>query len=611
MKKLNLLLLTALLMFLLAISACSEDDNDDNDGDNGVPAEPSFSFTLPDSSELAINFVSQTVDYNGTDVAGYSLDQFIPEDPYDLEASRAVGDEILDDDTRNLFVFELVGTDGFTPRQRGEDDLSWNTFKTGYLLPTESYKAFFADEEIVNTYNVKYMDKFNLYRVLRVAKMDVETTFMTGSYKTSNVSFTDTKDNAVTYEGFKLEDMINPDVTTSPENYSYYVGAVDGWINNDTNNTFTWEQMQNAYFFPEENRVCFVENGTEVFKPVKSPYSIELTETNPPSVAAPTNLTVDTDTDIVLSWTDNSDNETGFKIERKYESDDAYVLIDSVDADVTTYTDANADLAQAIKYRVAAYNADDMSYYSNEVTIDAVSAPPALADTTHLAVRFSLDFSDMSVYTSETINVDGEDVTAYKLDQFIDQEEVTTLYGEDGVDCRAFYCYHIVAGDGYSPRTRGNRDLTWAEFSSGYWLEGEQKAYFPSDDISRQYNVGDLTHIDLYNTINISDADGNLITPFEYFGTETQSITYIHHEEEYTEDAVPLTSIITSYVTTEPASYTYDFAASDGWETDPVTWENMQKGYWLVNANKAVFIDASGNQVLTGIKNVVGIQLIQ
>ncbi len=609
MKKLNLLLLTALLMFMLAIGACSEDDNDDNNND--VVVEPTFTFTMPDSSELAISFIASVVDYDGTDVTGYSLDQFIPEDPYDLEISRAVGDDIFDDDVRNLFVYELLGEDGFTPYENGEKHLAWEVFKTGYFLPTEKSKAFFADEEIVKAYNVRYLDKFNLYRAFRVSKMDIETTFLTGAYSNSNVSFTDRKDNAVTYEGFKLEDMINPDVTTTPENYTYYVGAVDGWINDDTNNTFTWAQMQNAYFFPEENRVCFIENGTEVFKPVKSPYSIELTETNPPSIAAPTDLTVNTDSDIVLSWTDNSDNETGFTIERKYDSEDAFVAVDSVDANVTTYTDTNADFAQQIKYRVAAHNSEEMSYYTNEVTLDASATPPALADTTKIAVQFELDFTDLSSYTSETITVEGADVTAYKLDQFIDQSEVTALYGEDGVDCRAFYCYHLVAADSWSPRDKDNRDLTWAEFSSGYWLEGDQKAYFPSEDISRQFDVGDLKYVNLYNTINISDADGNLITPFEYLGAETQSITYIHHEEEYTEDAVPLTSIITSYVTTDPASYTYDFAAADGWETDPVTWENMQKGYWLVNANKAVFIDAAGNQVITGIKSVVGIQLIQ
>ena len=610
MKKLNLLLLAALLVLMLAVSACSESDDDDN-GTPDVTAEPNYTFELPDSSELAANFTSSTVDYDGVDVTGYSLDQFIPADPYDLEASRAVGDDIVDSDPRNLFVYELVGTDGFTPRQRGEDDLTWDAFTSGYLLPSESFKAFFADEEIVNTYNVKYLDKFNIYRVLRITKMDITTTIPAGNYEYSEVSFTDSKDNAVTYDGFKLEDMINPDITTDPENYTYFIGAVDGWLNDDTDNTFTWTQMQNAYFFPEENRVCFVENGTEVFKPVKSPYSIDLTETNPPSIAAPTNLAVDTESDIVLTWTDNSDNEDGFKIERKYESETTFVLIDSVDADATTYTDATADLSQAITYRVAAYNSEEMSYYSNEVTIDAAATPPALADSTKIAVQFELDFTDMSAYTSETITYNDQDVTAYKLDQFIDQAEVTALYGEDGVDCRAFYCFHLVGADGWSPRDRDNRDLTWAEFSSGYWLEGDQKAYFPSDDISRQYNVSDLKYVNLYNTINIMDADGNLITPFEYFGAETQSITYIHHEQEYTEDAVPLTSIITSYVTTEPANYTYDFAASDGWETDPVTWENMQKGYWLVNANKAVFIDAAGNQVITGIKNVVEIQLLQ
>jgi len=69
-------------------------------------------------------------------------------------------------------------------------------------------------------------------------------------------------------------------------------------------------------------------------------------------------------TQVNLRWTDNSDNETGFAIERKPQGG-SFGQIDTVGAGVTTYEDASLGAGNYC-YRVRAFNAGGSSGYSNE-----------------------------------------------------------------------------------------------------------------------------------------------------------------------------------------------------------------------------------------------------
>jgi len=59
---------------------------------------------------------------------------------------------------------------------------------------------------------------------------------------------------------------------------------------------------------------------------------------------------------INLSWTDNSSDELGFKIERRLGTEDRYAQIASVAANVTTYLDTGLTGNTSYMYRVRAYN---------------------------------------------------------------------------------------------------------------------------------------------------------------------------------------------------------------------------------------------------------------
>jgi uncharacterized protein (TIGR02145 family) len=90
-------------------------------------------------------------------------------------------------------------------------------------------------------------------------------------------------------------------------------------------------------------------------------------------------------THINLSWTDNSTNETGFKIDRKIGSGNwvtDYGIINN--ADVINFTDTSVSAGITYSYRVSSFNSVGKSLtYSNEVTLTPNATPvlPTLTTT--------------------------------------------------------------------------------------------------------------------------------------------------------------------------------------------------------------------------------------
>lgn len=80
-------------------------------------------------------------------------------------------------------------------------------------------------------------------------------------------------------------------------------------------------------------------------------------------------------TQIKLTWTDNSGNETAFHVER--ESGGAFMHLAEVGANVVSHTDTGLTASTAYTYRVHAINGVGDSAYSNEVTVTTQAPPPA------------------------------------------------------------------------------------------------------------------------------------------------------------------------------------------------------------------------------------------
>ncbi len=92
-----------------------------------------------------------------------------------------------------------------------------------------------------------------------------------------------------------------------------------------------------------------------------------------PSAPSDLTATAQSSSSIVLSWTDNSNNETGFKIYRDGE------LISTTSANVTSYTDTGLSSSTTYSYYVKAYNDSGLSAASNtaQATTLAEAALPA------------------------------------------------------------------------------------------------------------------------------------------------------------------------------------------------------------------------------------------
>jgi uncharacterized delta-60 repeat protein len=89
-----------------------------------------------------------------------------------------------------------------------------------------------------------------------------------------------------------------------------------------------------------------------------------------PPPAAPTNLAarVLTDAEIILNWTDNSTDESGFVIERSVGANNSFTVIQTTPANVTGFINVGLAAGTVYFYRVRATNLGSLSTFSNVVS---------------------------------------------------------------------------------------------------------------------------------------------------------------------------------------------------------------------------------------------------
>src|SRR5206468_9155354 len=127
-----------------------------------------------------------------------------------------------------------------------------------------------------------------------------------------------------------------------------------------------------------------------------SGYSSEKNATTLSNIpVAPSGLTIYYVTSglVSLAWTDNANNESGFKIQRKKGATGTYTQIATRGANVTTYSDTDTALLDGTQYyyKVSAYNSAGDSPFSNEVNgITTLSAPTSLIAPAHTSYQIYL-----------------------------------------------------------------------------------------------------------------------------------------------------------------------------------------------------------------------------
>ena len=86
---------------------------------------------------------------------------------------------------------------------------------------------------------------------------------------------------------------------------------------------------------------------------------------------------------IDLIWRDNSTNETGFRVQRRWEGSADWVEIGTTAVNATTFSDVGLSLDTSYIYRVQAFNDTESSAFSNQVRATTLSGlPPTLTQFT-------------------------------------------------------------------------------------------------------------------------------------------------------------------------------------------------------------------------------------
>jgi uncharacterized protein len=128
-------------------------------------------------------------------------------------------------------------------------------------------------------------------------------------------------------------------------------------------------------------------------------------------IISPSNLTAKatSSSKIVLGWKDNSDNETGFTIERKNGGCDSAnswaELPAAIAVNAVTYTNTGCTANTTFSYRIKAYNASGNSEYSNCAYVKTALAgtpnsPTNLKATSNTVNKVTLTWTDNA--TNET-----------------------------------------------------------------------------------------------------------------------------------------------------------------------------------------------------------------
>ncbi|MCJ7591366.1 MAG: M12 family metallo-peptidase, partial [Woeseiaceae bacterium] len=132
-----------------------------------------------------------------------------------------------------------------------------------------------------------------------------------------------------------------------------------------------------------------------------------------PSAPSGASATATAYNSVTARWNDNSDNETGFKLERSGNGVD-FTEIATLGAGTTSYVDNGVIASSNFYYRARAYNSVGNSGYSNtaSVTTPAVPAPtpPPPATPSSVAARNDADGSATVMWADASTNEAGFEV---------------------------------------------------------------------------------------------------------------------------------------------------------------------------------------------------------
>jgi titin len=165
--------------------------------------------------------------------------------------------------------------------------------------------------------------------------------------------------------------------------------------------------------------------------------------------AAPSGLTITsiTSATVSLAWTDNANNETGFKVQRKQGATGIYTQIATPGANVTTFTDNDPALLDGTQYyyKVCATNSAGDSAFSNEVNgITTLKSPTAFTATAVSSSQINLAWTDNSLAESG-YRIERSLVDDLHFNEIYVTGPNATAYSDTGLSENTRYYYRVRA----------------------------------------------------------------------------------------------------------------------------------------------------------------------
>jgi fibronectin type 3 domain-containing protein len=203
-------------------------------------------------------------------------------------------------------------------------------------------------------------------------------------------------------------------------------------------------------------------------------------------------------TRVDLSFSDNSDNEEGFILQRKTDGNE-FMTIDTLGMDTIDYSDTGLDPLTMYSYRVAAYNETGNSNWSSTVTppLYVPEIPDGIMAEAVSTSQINLSWNDSSEYENGFIIRQSKESDPYEI---IDTTSAnTTSYQVTGLDAGTRYSFMVRASSLSGPSD-------WSEEVSDTTIDVLPEA---PDGLTGM--VVSLNQIDLQWNDNSDNEDGFII----------------------------------------------------------------------------------------------------
>ena len=225
---------------------------------------------------------------------------------------------------------------------------------------------------------------------------------------------------------------------------------------------------------------------------------------------------------IDLEWSDNSGNETGFNIERSPNGINIWTEIATAADNTTTYTDTDLAPGTAFYYRVAAYNQNGNSGFSNTASATTAEVPPEspanLGAVAASATQIDLSWQDTS----------GNE-TGFKIERSPDGTAQWAEIAVSGANTTGYPDTSVSPGTTYYYRISSYNAAGSSGYSNTSVATTDEQPLF-SDQVANHEAPVAGTVTGTYMDTHANDSVNEIITEQTSGGRPNKRYSYMEHK---------------------------------------------------------------------------------